>query len=172
MKTAASTRRCFRVKIGVDESRATASVPRGAMPMKPRARVWRQGQQHSGYVSAQLRVPPAFVLGFPLFSDFTRTGALGDSLEALIDENLAELERQSGRRIGDSEHPLLVSIRPGAPMSMPGVMATILNVGISPSVRRGIEDRRGGCDDCVVSALPRELLYGPGCDRRTGGRTS
>ena len=102
-----------------------------------------------------LRVPPAFVLGFPLFSDFTRTGTLGDSLEALIDENLAELERQSGRRIGDSEHPLLVSIRPGAPMSMPGVMATILNVGISPSVRRGIEDRRG---ESLTTALYRRFL--------------
>jgi 3-phosphoglycerate kinase/phosphohistidine swiveling domain-containing protein len=102
-----------------------------------------------------LRVPPAFVLGFPLFSDSTLSGELDDSLVALIDENLAELERQSGRRLGYPDHPLLVSIRSGAPMSMPGVMATILNAGISPDVRRGIEGRRGSC---LTTALYRRFL--------------
>ena len=102
-----------------------------------------------------LRVPPAFVLGFPLFSDFTRCGELGAPLVALIDENLAELERESGRRLGDPEHPLLVSIRSGAPMSMPGVMATIMNAGICPEVRRAVEGRRGSR---LTTSLYRRFL--------------
>ncbi len=90
-----------------------------------------------------LRVPPAFILGFPFFSGIGRDGVLDAGREALIREHLEELEERSGRRIGYPDHPLLVSIRSGAPVSMPGVMATILNAGITPEVRKGIEGRRG-----------------------------
>lgn len=91
-----------------------------------------------------LMVPPAFILGFPLFKYSSQSGKLDNPIIiALVDANLRELERQSGRELGNADRPLLVSIRSGAPMSMPGVMATILNVGITPTVMDGIVKRRG-----------------------------
>lgn len=90
-----------------------------------------------------LHVPPAFVFGFPFFAGWDTDGALKEVLTAAIREKVKELEEQSGRKLGDPEHPLLVSVRSGAPTSMPGVMATILNVGWSPDVRVHMEKRRG-----------------------------
>ena len=90
-----------------------------------------------------LNVPPAFILGFPFFSGCGRDGSLGENLSSLIKEELTTLERQSGRTLGDPAHPLLVSVRSGAPTSMPGVMATILNVGWSPKLRAAMERREG-----------------------------
>jgi 3-phosphoglycerate kinase/phosphohistidine swiveling domain-containing protein len=102
-----------------------------------------------------LSVPPAFVLGFALFSRGGANGELSPEVVDLVFEHLEELERQSGRRLGYPEHPLLVSIRSGAPTSMPGVMATILNVGLTPEVRAGIETRRGSA---LASSLYRRFL--------------
>ncbi|PKL07123.1 MAG: phosphoglycerate kinase [Spirochaetae bacterium HGW-Spirochaetae-9] len=102
-----------------------------------------------------LDVPPAFILGFPFFSRCGHDGSIGDELSSLIRGELAELERQSGRRLGDASHPLLVSVRSGAPTSMPGVMATILNVGWSPKLRSAMEQRRG---NHIASTLYRRFL--------------
>ena len=90
-----------------------------------------------------LNVPPAFVLGFPFFSECLPDGSLGEGQTATIDRFLGELQERSGRVLGDPERPLLVSVRSGAATSMPGLMATILNVGWSPAVRRAMERRRG-----------------------------
>jgi 3-phosphoglycerate kinase/phosphohistidine swiveling domain-containing protein len=90
-----------------------------------------------------LKVPPAFVLGYPFFSSCWREGLLGEDQIALIEKKLKELEEQSGRSLGDPDHPLILSVRSGAPHSMPGVMATILNVGLVPKVRAALEKRRG-----------------------------
>lgn len=90
-----------------------------------------------------LKVPPAFVLGYPFFSSCWQEGLLGEDQIALIEKKLKELEEQSGRSLGDPDHPLILSVRSGAPHSMPGVMATILNVGLVPKVRAALEKRRG-----------------------------
>src|ERR671914_3069945 len=81
-------------------------------------------------------------LGIPVPAGFTITtdacrgymaagGELPDGLEAEIDEHLARLEDAAGKRFGDPEDPLLVSVRSGAAVSMPGMMDTILNVGLN-----------------------------------------
>ena len=101
-----------------------------------------------------LRVPPAFVLGYPLLADCADK-AKEANLSALVKEELGELERQSGRRLGDPAHPLIVSVRSGAPTSMPGVMATILNVGLSPAVRFALAERRGAA---LIDTLYRRFL--------------
>ncbi len=91
-----------------------------------------------------LRVPEAFVLGYPLFSDAPHgKHGPGGEPRALALELLGELERRSGRALGDGEDPLLVSVRSGAPVSMPGVMLTILNVGLSPDAREALSRRHG-----------------------------
>lgn len=116
-----------------------------------------------------LRVPPAFVLGFPFFSVCGPKGALDKDMAELVSRQVARLEEASGRKLGDPAHPLIVSVRSGASTSMPGVMATILNLGLTPKVREAVEKRRGAqlsealyrrfLENCVaaLSLMPDEL---------------
>jgi pyruvate, orthophosphate dikinase len=73
-------------------------------------------------------VPAGFVLGTPLCRRFLASG-WPEGLDAAIDVHLAALEQATGQRLGDGEVPLFVSVRSGAPVSMPGMMDTILNLG-------------------------------------------
>src|SRR5437764_8929791 len=61
-----------------------------------------------------------------------------DGLEEEIEEHLAALEERTGKRFGDSEDPLLVSVRSGAAVSMPGMMDTILNLGLNDEAVEGL----------------------------------
>jgi pyruvate,orthophosphate dikinase len=65
-------------------------------------------------------------------------GAEPDGLEAQIDDALAALERQAGRTLGDHDDPLLVSVRSGARESMPGMLDTVLNLGLSDASVEGL----------------------------------
>lgn len=73
-------------------------------------------------------VPYGFVLGTPLCPRFL-TSSWPDELDQAVEVKLAALEQVTGQRFGDAEAPLLVSVRSGAPVSMPGMMDTILNLG-------------------------------------------
>ena len=64
-----------------------------------------------------------------------------DGLEEEIDEHLAGLERKAGKRFGDADDPLLVSVRSGAAVSMPGMMDTILNLGLNADAVAGLAAR-------------------------------
>jgi pyruvate, orthophosphate dikinase len=93
----------------------------------------------------QLGVPvPA---GFTITTDACRAYmAKGDFPEGLaeeVDEHLARLEETTGKRFGDPEDPLLVSVRSGAAISMPGMMDTILNVGLNDEATEGLARRTG-----------------------------
>jgi pyruvate, orthophosphate dikinase len=94
----------------------------------------------------QLGVPvPA---GFTITTDACRAyigsgGELPDGLEEEIDEHLARLEETTGKRFGDPDDPLLVSVRSGAAVSMPGMMDTILNVGLNDEATDGLARRTG-----------------------------
>ena len=88
-------------------------------------------------------------LGMPVPYGFTVTteactkyyqdgGTISDEIGAQIFESLSKLEEMSGKKFGDSENPLLVSVRSGARVSMPGMMDTILNLGINDVVVEGL----------------------------------
>lgn len=79
-----------------------------------------------------LPVPPGFVLGTDLCRAYTENGidAL-DGLESVLARELDRLGASLGRRYGDSRQPLLVSVRSGAAISMPGMMETVLIVGLT-----------------------------------------
>ena len=62
-------------------------------------------------------------------------GARG--LDDEIDEHIARLEEKTGKRFGDTDDPLLVSVRSGAAISMPGMMDTILNLGLNDAAVEG-----------------------------------
>jgi pyruvate,orthophosphate dikinase len=81
--------------------------------------------------------------GFTITTDACRAYAqngrrLPTRLEPEIDEHLAALEEKTGKRFGDTEDPLLVSVRSGAAVSMPGMMDTILNLGLSQDAVEGL----------------------------------
>ena len=92
----------------------------------------------------QLGVPvPA---GFTITTDACRAymaagGELPDGLGEEVDEHLAGLEEKTGKKFGDPQDPLLVSVRSGAAVSMPGMMDTILNLGLNDDAVRGLAER-------------------------------
>jgi pyruvate,orthophosphate dikinase len=91
----------------------------------------------------QLGIPvPA---GFTITTEACRAYMLGgkqlpDGLEGEVEEHLRRLEQRTGKRFGDATDPLLVSVRSGAAISMPGMMDTILNVGLNDEAVRGLAE--------------------------------
>jgi len=94
----------------------------------------------------QLGVPvPA---GFTITTDACRAymatgGELPEGLEDEVEDHLGALEEKTGKRFGDPKDPLLVSVRSGAAVSMPGMMDTILNLGLNDEAVRGVAERTG-----------------------------
>jgi pyruvate,orthophosphate dikinase len=92
----------------------------------------------------QMGVPvPA---GFTITTDACRAamaggGELPDGLEEEVDEHVRRLEEQTGKRFGSSDDPLLVSVRSGAAVSMPGMMDTILNLGLNDEATEALAAR-------------------------------
>jgi pyruvate,orthophosphate dikinase len=83
-----------------------------------------------------LPVPPAFVLVTPLCAAYHNNGGeLPAGVWDAVLTQLARLEEETGRRFGGPGSPLLVSVRSGAAQSMPGMMDTVLNLGITPRLR-------------------------------------
>ncbi|MCZ6545835.1 MAG: pyruvate, phosphate dikinase [Chloroflexi bacterium] len=89
-----------------------------------------------------LPVPPGFIITTAVSRRYLQSG-WPDGLTASITEHLDRLGDQLGRRFGDAAAPLLLSVRSGAPVSMPGMMDTLLNVGLSPAVRERLAQESG-----------------------------
>ena len=84
-------------------------------------------------------VPAGFTITTDACRAYMRNGQqLPDGLGAEVDEHLDALERKTGKRFGDSADPLLVSVRSGAAVSMPGMMDTILNLGLNDDAVEGL----------------------------------
>lgn len=86
-----------------------------------------------------LKVPPAFVISTRLCRPINAGGSRGEELlRQLLSRGIGELERATGRTFGDARLPLLVSVRSGAARSMPGMLDTILNTGMTPKTVHGL----------------------------------
>jgi pyruvate, orthophosphate dikinase len=83
-------------------------------------------------------VPPGFTIACQLCVDYLRDGAVPPALVREVEGNVHRLEETTGKRLGDPERPLLVSVRSGAPVSMPGMMETILNLGLNDDTAAGL----------------------------------
>ncbi len=83
-------------------------------------------------------VPPGFTISANLCLKFIENGKLPDPVEAEIREAMARLEQVTDRAFGDEKNPLLVSVRSGAKDSMPGMMDTILNLGLNDRCVNGL----------------------------------
>ncbi|TMK38041.1 MAG: pyruvate, phosphate dikinase, partial [Actinobacteria bacterium] len=84
------------------------------------------------------RVPAGFTITTEACVAYMRDGQEPEELAPQVDEALARLEEQAGRRLGDPEDPLLVSVRSGARESMPGMLDTILNLGLNARSVEGL----------------------------------
>src|SRR6202142_1598385 len=81
--------------------------------------------------NAGLPVPPGFTIQTEACREYMKTGATSKDVQRQMDEALAKLEQLQGQKLGQGENPLLVSVRSGAKFSMPGMMDTILNLGLN-----------------------------------------
>ncbi|MGA4837607.1 pyruvate, phosphate dikinase [Streptomyces sp. G45] len=90
-----------------------------------------------------LPVPPGFTVTTEACRAYLATGAEPDGLAEEIDAHRAALERRAGRRLGQADDPLLLSVRSGARFSMPGMMETILDIGLTDDSVRGLAKASG-----------------------------
>jgi pyruvate,orthophosphate dikinase len=90
-----------------------------------------------------LPVPPGFTITTEACRAYTEAGRLSAGLMESVAEYLEVLEGVTGKRLGDSDNPLLVSVRSGAAVSMPGMMDTVLNLGLNDAAVAGLARRTG-----------------------------
>lgn len=91
-----------------------------------------------------LPVPPGITITCEACNEYNRLGKkFPPGLEEELEERLKDLERINGKKLGDPQNPLLVSVRSGAPVSMPGMMDTILNLGLNDQSVQGLAANTG-----------------------------
>jgi len=89
-------------------------------------------------------VPPGFTISTAVCGEYYKAkGKWPKGLARQVDANIAKLEKTMGAKLGDANKPLLVSVRSGAAISMPGMMDTVLNLGLNDKVVEGIIKRGG-----------------------------
>jgi pyruvate,orthophosphate dikinase len=122
-------------------------------------------------------VPPGFTIETGVCADFSH-GASLDGVKDEVESGLARLEHSTGKRFGDADDPLLVSVRSGARSSMPGMMDTILNLGLTHMAMKGLAALSGErfAFDCrrrflemysdVVLRVPRHEFEGVLAERK------
>src|SRR5450631_4825391 len=81
--------------------------------------------------NAGLPVPPGFTIQTEACREYMRQNAVSKDVDRQTEESLAKLENLQGQKLGKGDNPLLVSVRSGAKFSMPGMMDTILNLGLN-----------------------------------------
>ncbi|MGH8827833.1 MAG: pyruvate, phosphate dikinase, partial [Jiangellaceae bacterium] len=103
-----------------------------------------------------LPVPPGFTITTEACRHYLAAGREPEGLAEQVSRHLADLQAALGKRLGDPEDPLLVSVRSGAKFSMPGMMETILNVGLNDASVYGLAARAG--DDRFAWDSYRRLI--------------
>jgi len=102
-----------------------------------------KGANLAEMVSIGLPVPPGFTLTTEVCSHFDKTGSYPEELKEQVQKALQILESRAGCKFGDSENPLLVSVRSGARARMPGMMDTVLNVGFNAKTVEALAEQSG-----------------------------
>ncbi|MBA2768761.1 MAG: pyruvate, phosphate dikinase, partial [Sporichthyaceae bacterium] len=90
-----------------------------------------------------LPVPPGFTITTEACKVYLDSGTEPEDLRDEVSEHLAALEREMGRTLGQPDDPLLVSVRSGAKFSMPGMMETVLNIGLNDESVQGLAKQSG-----------------------------
>ena len=94
--------------------------------------------------NAKLPVPAGFTISTPVCTIYYKEGGkIPASIDKEMIDNLRKLEKSAGRKLGDTKKPLLVSVRSGAKFSMPGMMDTILNLGLNDETVESLKQETG-----------------------------
>lgn len=83
-------------------------------------------------------VPPGFTITTAVCNQYQKLGKMPDGLDGQVRESMKYIEEKMGKKFGDAENPLLVSVRSGAKFSMPGMMDTVLNLGLNDTTIKGL----------------------------------
>jgi pyruvate,orthophosphate dikinase len=97
-----------------------------------------KGANLSEMTNLGLPVPPGFVITTEACKVYLERGSEPDELAKEVSEHLAALEKAMGKQLGQADDPLLVSVRSGAKFSMPGMMDTVLNIGLNDASVAGL----------------------------------
>src|SRR3954452_11788735 len=115
-------------------------------------------------------VPAGFTITTDACRAYMREHGLPKGLMAEVERHVTALEERSGKRFGDEHDPLLVSVRSGAAVSMPGMMDTILNLGMSDTAVRGLAETTGNARFANDSYRRLIQMYGEVVDGIPGDR--
>ncbi|HLF80995.1 MAG TPA: PEP/pyruvate-binding domain-containing protein, partial [Anaerolineales bacterium] len=122
-----------------------------------RALLGGKGANLADMTRLELPVPPGFVITTEACNAYLEQGEkFPQGMWEQVEKALAEIERQAGRKFGDPANPLLVSCRSGAKFSMPGMMDTVLNIGLNDETARGMVELTG--DERFVYDAYRRLV--------------
>lgn len=105
-------------------------------------------------------VPPGFTIATNCCLEYLRERTIPDALRNEVTTSLSRLEEVSGKKFGDAQNPLLVSVRSGASVSMPGMMETILNLGLNDSTVQGLAAASGSARFAYDSYRRFLQMYG------------
>jgi pyruvate,orthophosphate dikinase len=105
-------------------------------------------------------VPPGFTIACATCIEYLRDGTVPPALRAEVSAALRRLEETTGKKFGDPAMPLLVSVRSGAPVSMPGMMETILNLGLNDRTVAGLAKQSGNARFAYDSYRRFIQMYG------------
>lgn len=113
----------------------------------------------AGHPDLLLPVPPGFTITTEVCTYYYQHNkTYPQELQAQVNEALQNVEKIMGRKFGDPENPLLVSVRSGARRSMPGMMETVLNVGLTTKTIPGLIKQSGGNERFVYDAYRRLIM--------------
>src|SRR3954452_2942309 len=102
-----------------------------------------KGANLSEMTNLGLPVPPGFVITTEACTAYLTSGDVPAELEAEVTQHLDALEQAMGKKLGQADDPLLVSVRSGAKFSMPGMMDTVLNIGLNDASVQGLAKQSG-----------------------------
>jgi pyruvate,orthophosphate dikinase len=113
----------------------------------------------AGHPALRLPVPPGFTITTEVCTYYYANGRkYPRELKAEVEAALRQVEKQMGKKFGDPQNPLLFSVRSGARSSMPGMMETVLNVGLTTKTIPGLIRHTGGNERFVYDAY-RRLIF-------------
>ena len=92
---------------------------------------------------SSLPIPAGFVITTEVCRKYMQNPGIMDEIWPDVKNYVAQLEEETGKKFNDSKNPLLVSVRSGAPISMPGMMETILNLGLNDETVKGLAESSG-----------------------------
>jgi pyruvate,orthophosphate dikinase len=102
-----------------------------------------KGSNLAEMTKLDMPVPPGFTITTEACNYYSSEGKYPDGLEKEIEDHLERLEEKMGKTLGDKDDPLLVSVRSGAAISMPGMMDTVLNLGLNDQSVQGLAKLTG-----------------------------